>query len=176
MEILLSEKISDLRSYLGLSQAAFSKPLCLSPTHIARFEKGRSIPAQETIEKICHAYDIDPEYFTGTLPVEAAVKKQKTEAGVGERLRLAREEKGWSQNELAKRSGVSQSIINRVESGAKLTDKQGVKVAETLEVGYDWLMTGDEKKKKYPADKKMVDWLWENEKARSDIWRKMNAV
>ena len=53
--------------------------------------------------------------------------------------------------------------ISQVESGAKLTEKQGTKISETLEVGFDWLMTGNEKKKMYPADRKMMDWLWEKE-------------
>ena len=71
---------------------------------------------------------------------------------------------------------MNQATINRVEFGAKLTEKQGRKIAETLEVGYDWLMTGNEKKKMYPADQKMMDWLWEKEDVRREIWEMMNAA
>ena len=184
MEIIMSESISNLisnlRSYLGLSQAAFSKPLKLSPTHIARFEKGSSMPSHEVVEKICKEYGVDPGYFKGEQAVEEAVEeavvKNNIGVGIGERLRSAREEKGWSQNELAKRSGVSQPVISQVESGTKLTEKQGRKIAETLEVGYDWLMTGNEKKKMYPADQRMMDWLWEKEDVRREIWERMNAA
>ena len=91
-------------------------------------------------------------------------------------MKEARKEKGWNEHELAKRSGVSQSVISQVESGAKLTEKQGTKISETLEVGFDWLMTGNEKKKMYPADRKMMDWLWEKEDVRREIWERMNAV
>ena len=76
---------------------------------------------------------------------------------------------------MAKRSGVNQAIINRVEFGAKLTEKQAVKLAETLEIGVEWLMQGDEKKKKYPADQKMILWLWDHEDARQEIWVRMHA-
>ena len=147
----LSTLITNLRAYLQLSQAAFAEPLGLSPTHIARFEKGISIPSQDTIVLICKAYQVNPEYFTETgMDLSIAVKKNNPEAGISERLESARQERGWSQNELAKRSDVNQAIINRVEFGAKLTEKQAVKLAEALEVGVDWLMQGDEKKKKYP--------------------------
>lgn len=75
--------------------------------------------------------------------------------------------------ELARHSGVDASIINRVEFGAKLTEKQGVKLAEALEVGISWLLLGNEKKKEYPADKKMIDWLWEHSDVRKEIWGRM---
>ena len=42
----MDNKIKTLRDYLQLSQAAFAKPLDLSPTHIARFEQGIAKPSQ----------------------------------------------------------------------------------------------------------------------------------
>ena len=86
---------------------------------------------------------------------------------------MAREKKGWSQYELARRSGVNAPLINRVEFGAKLTEKQGVKLAEALEVGVEWLMYGDEEKKEYPVDERMVRWLWEHSDVRKEIWDRM---
>lgn len=174
-EILMPEKIRNLRAYLGLSQASFSKPLNLSPTHIARFEKGISEPSEAVINAICSIYEVDARHFQEDLPVEKAVVKHTPEAGIPQRLKSAREAKGWSQYRLAKESGVAQPVVNRVEAGANLTIKQGSKLAESLGVGIDWLMKGDEKKKSYPADQKMIDWLWQNEDERRAIWEKMNT-
>lgn len=178
-KISMETLVSNLRAYLQLSQAAFAKPIGLSPTHIARFEKGVSIPKDETIERICTVFGVKREYFYNDLPVEESVGSAEAmrilnpEIGIVKRLKEAREEKGWSQNELAKRSQVGQPIINRVEFGRKLTQKQGRKIAEALEVGFDWLMEGDEKKKLYPADQRMIDWLWQHEDVRKELWERM---
>ena len=172
----LSVRIRNLRAYLQLSQAAFAEPLGLSPTHIARFEKGVSAPTSETIDAICKAFFVDKRYFDETnasISIEEAVEKMNPEEGIAERLKVARDAKGWSQNELAKRADVNQATINRVEFGAKLTEKQAVKLAETLEVGLEWLLKGDEKKKNYPVDQKMILWLWQHEDERHEIWNRM---
>ena len=174
--ISISTLIGNLRAYLQLSQAAFAEPLGLSPTHIARFEKGVSIPSQDTLDAICNAYQVDPEYFTETgIDVAIAVNRQNHEEGIARRLESARQERGWTQKELSVQSGVDRTVICRVESGAKLTDKQAVKLAEALEVGVEWLMHGDERRKSFPADQKMILWLWEREDVRQEIWAKMQA-
>lgn len=170
----ISILIADLRAYLQLSQAAFAEPLGLSPTHIARFEKGISIPSSATIETICRAYQVDPEYFAKEgMELTSAVTRQNPEAGIAGRLASARKAYGWTQKTLSEKSGVDRTVINRVESGAKLTEKQAVRLAETLEVGVEWLLLGDEKRKGYPVDQKMISWLWGNEDARREIWIRM---
>lgn len=173
-----SELIHGLRTYLQLSQAAFAKQIGLSPTHVARFEKGVSTPSSETIEKICREFGVNHKYFekvlSGASSVADAVKKKDAKSGIAERLKTAREEKGWNQHELGRRAQVAASLINRVEFGANLTPKQGIKIAEALEIGYAWLMEGDEKKHYFPADQKMNDWLWAHEDIRKELWKKMN--
>ena len=171
----LPDKISNLRAYLKLSQASFGKAINLSPTHIARFEKGNCIPSDDIVHTICDVFEVDPRYFSGELALEEAVEIRNLEAGIPQRLKDAREEKGWSQYRLAKESGVPYPIINRVEKGEKLTLKQGLKLAETLEVGIDWLMYGDEDKKRWPVEL-MSNWLWQNEDVRKELWERMKQA
>ena len=52
--------------------------------------------------------------------------------------------------------------------------KAGEKLAEALDVGVDWLLFGDEGKKRYPADKKLIEWLWEHPEVREELWKKMD--
>lgn len=77
--------------------------------------------------------------------------------------------------ELSRRSGISQPQISLLESGKyQLKRKAGVKLAEALDVGVDWLLTGDEGKKQYPADKKLIEWLWEHPEDREELWKRMD--
>lgn len=151
---------------------SFGKPLELSPAHIKRLEQGITIPSEKIIHSICEVYHVKEGYFTSDMPLEEAVEKVD-HVGVGKRLKTAREEKGWTQKELGRRSDVYASIITRVEAGATLTMKQGTKLASTLEVGIDWLMEGREDRKYFPADQEMINWLWEHEEERREIWKKM---
>lgn len=169
--------VAELRKYLWLSRGSFAEPLGLSPSHIARFEKGESIPTEDTITSICEAFGVDPRYFAADshIAVEEAVTFIDHSKLIPARLKAAREAKGWSQRELDKRSGVHVSIINRVEFGAKLTMKQGVKLAEALEVGIDWLMEGKEDRKNWSADEKLINWLWANEEVRRELRERMNG-
>ena len=172
----MNEKIHDLRLYLGLSLRAFGEPIGYTGMHISRFEKNVLSPDERVIQKICQVFRVDPSYFTGELSVEQSVQKMDVDtAGAGQRLTSARQEKGLSMWELSRRAGISQPQISMLESGKyQLKRKAGEKLAAALEVGVDWLLTGDEGKKQYPADKKLIEWLWEHPEVREELWKRMD--
>jgi transcriptional regulator with XRE-family HTH domain len=61
---------------------------------------------------------------------------------LGERIAALRGHRGWSQRELARRSGVRQSLLSELERGMK-TDTTGrtlVKLARALSVSTDTLL------------------------------------
>ena len=175
MNTQVDKKIHDLRSYLGLSLKAFGEPIGYTGTHILRIEQKAVNPSEQFIQKVCEGLHVDPEYFTGEMPVEQAVQKVEVDtAGAGQRLSIARQEKGLSMWELSKRAGISQPQISTLESGKyQLRRKAGEKLAAVLEVGVDWLLTGDEEKKDFPADKAMVNWLWQHPEVREELWKRM---
>ena len=172
----MDEKIHELRSYLSLSLKAFGEPLGYTGTHIGRFEKSIATPDERLIQKICQVFSVDPTYFTGELSVEQAVQKKDVNLSSvsAHRLRDARLEKNLSMWELSRRSGVSQPQISLLESGKfQLKRKAGEKLAEALNVGVDWLLYGGERKRHFPADKKLIDWLWEHPEIREKLWMEM---
>jgi transcriptional regulator with XRE-family HTH domain len=60
----------------------------------------------------------------------------------GARLKSRRRADGWSQGELAARSGVSQQTISAVECGEIASSREVVKLAGALRVTVEWLTTG----------------------------------
>lgn len=61
---------------------------------------------------------------------------------LGERLRWAREQKGWSQERLAAESGVKQGSISKIERGDQERTTFAVVLADTLGVDVAWLESG----------------------------------
>lgn len=63
---------------------------------------------------------------------------------IPEQLKKHRKKQGWGQDDLARESGISQSVISKMERGQSLTLDNLVAVANALNIGLDDLM-GDEK-------------------------------
>ena len=175
MSTQMGDRIHDLRSYLGLSLKAFGEAIGFSGNHISRFEKNVFSPDERVIQRICDVFHVNPDYFTTEMPVDQAAQKVEVDtAGAGQRLTNARVEKGLSMWGLSRMVGISQGQISMLESGKyQLKRKAAEKLGAALEVGVDWLLTGDESKKRFPADKAMVDWLWQHPEVREELWERM---
>jgi transcriptional regulator with XRE-family HTH domain len=79
---------------------------------------------------------------------------------LGKRIKVIREKRGWSQNELSRRSGVRQALISELESGKK-HDTTGValkRLALTLGVTVDYLvgMYAEDESERLPAAEALV--------------------
>lgn len=60
---------------------------------------------------------------------------------LGDRIRLARKRKGWTQADLASALGVSEPAVNRYEKGGRQPDvDQLVNIANVLEVSIEYLV------------------------------------
>jgi transcriptional regulator with XRE-family HTH domain len=59
-------------------------------------------------------------------------------------MRMKRQDKGWTQEQLAVRAGTNQAVIQKIENGKSLRPRKIDQIAEVLEVNPAWLMFGDE--------------------------------
>jgi len=83
--------------------------------------------------------------------------------GLGQRLRQAREARGWTTRELAIRARIAASVINRLESGERASTSTETlrRLAQVLEVSADYLLELDEETPSacLPAGVALVDAL-----------------
>ena len=94
---------------------------------------------------------------------------------LGERMRIARLEKGVSQTELAKKVGISQPAITALEKRKSPTSGYAHQIAECLNVNVKWLVTGAgpmDRDESSPVQVKVIDWqnVFEFEKAETIKW------
>ena len=61
---------------------------------------------------------------------------------VAERLKHARESKGWAQAQLASAAGLSQSTVGNIEAGTRQSKGSLPELAKALGVSHDWLANG----------------------------------
>lgn len=61
---------------------------------------------------------------------------------IGQRVRLERRKRKWSQEELARRAKVTQGLISQIENGTNDSSRYLPALAAALEVSSDWLATG----------------------------------
>lgn len=75
---------------------------------------------------------------------------------IGDRIRAERTDKKWSQEELARRSGVSQGLISQIENGTNKGSQHLTSLARALEVEPDWLEKGKGTKKRRETNAPMA--------------------
>ena len=173
----MNKKIVELKNKLGLSRASFAKALDISPSQMARIEAGKVVLSDEFLLKVCGTFHVNPSFFTGEIDIDEAVSvvspKEKKKQ-VGNRLKQMRIEKGLTLKELSDLVGLSDSQLCLIENGeSNLTKKRAADIATVLHVGIDWILYGDQEKKYFPVNGKMIEWLKTHPEERERIWKMM---
>lgn len=89
-------------------------------------------------------------------------------------MKQIRQELGLSRKDVFRAIGIDQTMYSRLENGhANLTTENARKLEDAFGYGADWILYGDESRKKYPIGRKVIEWLWTNEKEREHVWRAM---
>ena len=65
MDIIVGQRIKELRLELKLNQSEFGNSLSVSQDTISLWEKGKSLPNTEFVILICKKYNISANYLLG---------------------------------------------------------------------------------------------------------------
>lgn len=57
--------------------------------------------------------------------------------------------------------------------GFTLTQRKAKIIGKVLEVGDDWILTGNERNKYYPVNDEMIEFLKDHEDLRKELWQKI---
>ena len=72
---------------------------------------------------------------------------------VGERIRKRRSELAWTQEDLAKKAGISKSFLSDLENGKRNVGADTLlDIARALSLSLDYLMTGEESEAAPPSE------------------------
>ena len=171
------EIFKKIREYLGLSQRAMGEKLGCSAAKIRRCETGEREITDEIIQRMCESCCVDKRVFDDPDHIEAYcnfVPEVIDYRSIGERVRELRKEKELIQKDFGEKVGYSPSAILKIETNLNhATDKTLHDIADTFDVGFEWLKFGDERYRKSPVNRKLVDWLMDHQEIRNQLWKKM---
>lgn len=103
--ITLGEKIRLLRESKGITLSTFAQQVGISVSYLSEIERGNVYPAIHTLKKIAEAVGVSVSNLIGKG------------GSLGAKLRMAREEQGMTQADLARAAGVSPGLIGQIEHG-----------------------------------------------------------
>ena len=100
---------------------------------------------------------------------------QNSPRTLGQRLRFSRQEKHWTQEQLARQAGTNQAVIQKIENGKSLRPRKIDDIASVLGVSPAWLMFGDKSENSLSADAIAVAQEWSRlpEPQRLRIWQEI---
>lgn len=173
-----SEKIIERRTALNMSQKELAEKLGITPTRLNYWEKGKREPDLHYIKALARELGVSGDYLIGTEPEEST---SNMVAGMGERIKQARLEKGYTQLQLAEMIGVAKSTVTGYEKDIREPDAIKINaIAKALNVSgdyilgteYDWLPSSAAMKIAAKYDKldqhgrELINWVVDHELGR----------
>lgn len=132
----LGPTIRHFREERGYTLDELAHRAGISPSYLSEIERGHKRPSLKTLDKLCSALNISRETL---IPAEAA------RIGLGDKIRMARQEKGLSLKDLSAKTGISFTYLSEIERGVlhPAVDTLG-KIAAALEVPLSMLLSHNE--------------------------------
>ncbi len=110
MMIVRGERIRALREERGYTLQDLAKRANLSLSYLSEIERASKRPSLKTIEKLANALNVPKTHLIEGEVCDTGLK-------LGEKIRIIRNEKGLSLQELADKAGISLSYLSEIERG-----------------------------------------------------------
>lgn len=125
----IGERIREERKKQGLTQKRLGELCGIAEPTIRKYELGKLNPKYQTSQKIADALDVDTSYLMN------GANDFDPENFIGQQIRKNRKSHGLTQEQLAKKTGLSLTFIQNCEAGIKSPDYDCIKIlADALDV------------------------------------------
>ena len=126
-------RLKEARARIGISQKELARALDLSPAYLSLIETERQPISEPIAIKMKELYDIDARW----LLYGVAPKGEKS------RLRIARDELGLKQKDLALQLGISAQYLGMMERGDQpLSEPVAMKMQSLYGFSAEWILFG----------------------------------
>ena len=164
-EIMIKERIKELREKNNLTISAFARSLGISPTSVSLYESGRQNPGKKTIQRICEVYGVDEKYLTSDDELTGEAGKTDKEIKAEKKPEMKPEKKSGKKKdklkkkEKKKKSGNKAAIIIQSPEGKDITPKQ---IRKLVPEGTDYVCVR--------VDENRLYWVKGSQSGATDIW------
>lgn len=141
------KKLQKLRQSKNLSQQELSDTLNIGRSTLANYEQGKREPNFDTIKKVANYFNVSVDYLFGYNDC------CDNSCTCGTRIKEALRIRGMKQSELAKKTGISKSMISEYLHD-KYEPKQGnvQLIAEALNIPINYLLGQEDNKNILPNE------------------------
>ena len=128
----------------GYTQGELCKRAGLCRIALSKYETGVAFPRIGTISKLLNALDVDIDYMLTAHKEDLFAERDRIIEIFARNLKQERIKKGYSQGELCKRTGISNTMMSAYETGQLLPTPEKLKVlAETLELDLRYMFENE---------------------------------
>jgi transcriptional regulator with XRE-family HTH domain len=110
--VVSGEKVRNARKARGLTLVELASRARLSYSYLSEIERGSKTPSSDALARLADALNLNRADL-----VEASEEDGDQGIGPGDRLRVAREDRGMTLREVASAAGISSTYLSEIERG-----------------------------------------------------------
>lgn len=136
----IGQRIKTWRKSLGLTQDAFAQKAELSKATLTGYEIGQRSPGADALGALSRT-GVDLNWLitgSGSMRIEGPLNQT-----IGDRLRLWRSVREWTQQQLATETGTHLCVVKKYEAGTNLPGSPFLIRLAGQGLNIHWLLTGD---------------------------------